>query len=76
LETAHASELGSWNEGASKQRILNFVQQVVKDKVPLSDRIAVFDNDGTLWGEQPMYFQALFAWQIVSLKNDFKVIFP
>lgn len=61
FETVHANELASWNDGASKQRILNFVQQVEKDKIALSDRIAVFDNDGTLWGEQPMYFQALFA---------------
>ncbi len=57
--------LPSWNEGAAKQAILDFVAKVTKegspDFVPIDDRIAVFDNDGTLWPEQPVYFQALFA---------------
>ena len=57
--------LPSWNEGASKQRIVDFVKAVGseggKDYVAPAERIAVFDNDGTLWAEQPMYFQFFFA---------------
>ena len=59
------SSLPSWNEGAVKQAILNFVAEVT-DKtnpnyVPPAERIAVFDNDGTLWSEQPLFFQLYFA---------------
>jgi phosphoglycolate phosphatase-like HAD superfamily hydrolase len=57
--------LPSWNDGAAKQAIIQFVERVTKegtpDFVPPRDRIATFDNDGTLWCEQPMYFQVLFA---------------
>jgi hypothetical protein len=57
--------LPSWNDGASKARILAFVQAVTekggKDFVPEDERIATFDNDGTLWTEHPMYFQLAFA---------------
>ena len=60
-----ADSLPSWNDGPTKARIVGFVQAVTdasgKDFVPPSDRIAVFDNDGTLWAEQPAYFQLLFA---------------
>ncbi|TIP30041.1 MAG: haloacid dehalogenase-like hydrolase [Mesorhizobium sp.] len=60
-----AEVLASWNEGEAKQSIVRFVESVSKegsaDFVPVPERIAVFDNDGTLWGEQPMYFQLLFA---------------
>jgi hypothetical protein len=59
-----ADWLPSWNEGASKARIVEFVQSVTdpssKQYVPPAERIAVFDNDGTLWTEQPMYFQLAF----------------
>jgi hypothetical protein len=62
---AQTDALGSWNDGATKARILAFVQAVTdrssKDYVEPADRIAVFDNDGTLWSEQPAYFQLLFA---------------
>jgi phosphoglycolate phosphatase-like HAD superfamily hydrolase len=62
---AQSDPLPSWNDGAAKARIVGFVQAVTdtasKDFVPPSDRIAVFDNDGTLWSEQPAYFQLLFA---------------
>jgi phosphoglycolate phosphatase-like HAD superfamily hydrolase len=62
---AAQAPLPSWNEGAAKQAILDFVAKVTKegspDFVPVDDRIAVFDNDGTLWTEQPVYVQALFA---------------
>jgi phosphoglycolate phosphatase-like HAD superfamily hydrolase len=57
--------LSSWNDGRAKQVILAFVAQVTSpgspDFVPPAERIAVFDNDGTLWSEQPVYFQVLFA---------------
>jgi phosphoserine phosphatase len=60
-----ADPLPSWNAGISKARIVAFVQAVTepggKDFVAPADRIAVFDNDGTLWSEQPMYFQLVFA---------------
>ena len=62
---AAADPLPSWNDGAAKSRIVAFVQAVNdpmgKNYVPPGDRVAVFDNDGTLWAEQPMYFQAAFA---------------
>ena len=61
---AGAQALPSWNDGAAKTRIVEFVRAVSdpkgKDFVAPGDRIAVFDNDGTLWAEQPMYFQFLF----------------
>ena len=57
--------LPSWNNGDTKQGITNFVARVTKegspDFVPPAERIATFDNDGTLWAEQPLYFQFLFA---------------
>jgi len=57
--------LSSWNDGAAKQSILDFARRVTTegapDFVPVSSRIAVFDNDGTLWAEQPFYFQGLFV---------------
>lgn len=57
--------LPSWQEGPSKQAIIDFVTAVTRegspDFVPVPERIATFDNDGTLWAEQPMYFQAFFA---------------
>jgi phosphoserine phosphatase len=57
--------LASWNEGKSKQDIIHYVNSVTdpksKDFIPMDDRIAVFDNDGTLWSERPIYFQLYFA---------------
>jgi phosphoserine phosphatase len=57
--------LVSWNDGPRKQAILDFVARVTKegsaDFVVPEQRIATFDNDGTLWCEQPMYFQLFFA---------------
>jgi phosphoglycolate phosphatase-like HAD superfamily hydrolase len=59
-----AQPLPSWNEGATKQAIMNFVARVTtpggKDFVPIPERIATFDNDGTLWSEQPIYIQFAF----------------
>jgi phosphoserine phosphatase len=57
--------LPAWNSGATKQAIIDFVKRTTDpagpDFVPANERIATFDNDGTLWPEQPMYFQLLFA---------------
>ncbi|MGH8513337.1 MAG: HAD family hydrolase [Gammaproteobacteria bacterium] len=62
---AAADPLPSWNEGTAKKSIMEFVARVTKqggpDFVPPAERIATFDNDGTLWSEQPLYFQLLFA---------------
>jgi len=67
--SANSAEAGdplpSWNEGTAKRSIIDFVNRVTKpdspDFVAPEQRIATFDNDGTLWGEQPMYFQLFFA---------------
>lgn len=60
-----AVPLPSWNDGMAKKAIIEFVDKVTKegspDFVPQSERIAVFDNDGTLWAEQPLYVQLEFA---------------
>ena len=62
--------LPSWNEGPAKRAILEFVAAVTDEKdksyVDPTDRIATFDNDGTLWVEYPMYTQALFAFDRVK----------
>jgi phosphoglycolate phosphatase-like HAD superfamily hydrolase len=57
--------LPSWRDGTVKSALVGFVRRVTeagsRDFVPQSERIATFDNDGTLWAEQPVYFQLLFA---------------
>lgn len=62
---ASGPELNSWADGAPRDDIIDFVDAVTTpghpDYVPESERIAVFDNDGTLWAERPVYFQLLFA---------------
>jgi haloacid dehalogenase-like hydrolase len=62
---AAGGTLPSWNDGATKQAILNFVGAVTQEDspnfVPPAERIATFDNDGTLWVEHPMYTQLAFA---------------
>jgi hypothetical protein len=61
----HPDPLPSWNEGAVKKGLLDFVAKTTKagspDFIQPDDRIATFDNDGTLWSEQPLYFQFLFS---------------
>src|SRR5688572_7030665 len=58
-------QLPSWNDGASKKAIVEFVGKVTRqggpDFVRPAERIATFDNDGCLWAEQPLYFQLAFA---------------
>src|SRR4051794_30394273 len=60
-----AAALPSWNDGAARSAIVDFVARVTRegglDFVPPRERIATFDNDGTLWCEQPVYVQAVFA---------------
>ncbi|WP_461335357.1 HAD family hydrolase [Bradyrhizobium embrapense] len=62
---AETDPLPSWNDGAAKRAIVGFVARVTtpggRDFVPPAERIAIFDNDGTLWTEQPFYFQLAFA---------------
>ncbi|HEY6504622.1 MAG TPA: HAD family hydrolase [Chitinophagaceae bacterium] len=62
---AAGDPLLSWNEGGSKKAIIDFVTKTTSegsaDFIPVADRIACFDNDGTLWSEQPIYFQLAFA---------------
>ena len=70
LPALAADPLPSWNEGPNKKQIIEFVQAVAaegsKDYVKPAERIAVFDNDGTLWTEQPAYFEVLFAFDEVK----------
>ena len=67
---AQTDPLPSWNDGPAKQAIVEFVQSTTTQGgpqfVPPAERIATFDNDGTLWAEQPMYFQMLFAFDRVK----------
>jgi hypothetical protein len=73
LLVAHAfafDPLPSWNDTAPKQAVISFVGKVTKEGspgfVPEPERIAVLDNDGTLWAEQPMYFQAFFIFDRIK----------
>ena len=63
--TGTTDPLPSWNDGAAKRAIVEFVSGVSRTGapkfIPPTERIATFDNDGTLWAEQPMYFQLAFA---------------
>ncbi|RYJ42383.1 HAD family hydrolase [Flavobacterium beibuense] len=78
-ETTEVSEnadpLPSWNDGANKEAIISYVKDVTTEGsasfIPVADRIATFDNDGTLWSEQPAYFQLFFAMdRIKALSAD------
>jgi phosphoserine phosphatase len=63
--TAQTDPLSSWNSGPTRRTLVSFVERITTkgspDFVAPAERIAVFDNDGTLWAEQPLYFQLLFA---------------
>jgi phosphoglycolate phosphatase-like HAD superfamily hydrolase len=67
---AQGDPLPSWNDGAARKSITDFVTRVTTqggaDFVPVEQRIATFDNDGTLWCEQPVYFQVAFAFDRVK----------
>jgi phosphoglycolate phosphatase-like HAD superfamily hydrolase len=64
-QQAAGDPLPSWNDGEARTSIVRFVDRVTDEDsagfVPPAERVATFDNDGTLWAEQPLYFQALFA---------------
>jgi len=72
--SALADPLPSWNDTQAKAAIVEFVEGVTDPSsdsfVPEDDRIAVFDNDGTLWSEQPVYFQMLYAFDVVREKAE------
>ena len=74
-----ADPLPSWNDGAAKKAITDFVARVATqggaDFVPAEERIATFDNGGTLWSEQPYYFQLAFAFDRVKAMALAKVEF-
>ncbi|MFC2102699.1 HAD family hydrolase [Bacteroidota bacterium] len=65
VKEAITDPLPSWNDGTAKQAVIDFIAKTTTegsaDFIPESDRIACFDNDGTLWSEQPMYVQFLYA---------------
>ncbi|WP_414644984.1 HAD family hydrolase [Bosea sp. (in: a-proteobacteria)] len=67
---AQNDPLPSWNDGKAKAAIVDFVGKVTRDGGPdfvkPAERIATFDNDGTLWAEQPAYFQLLFAFDEIK----------
>jgi hypothetical protein len=72
-----ADPLPSWNDTAPKKAIIAFVEQVTRegtaDFVPVAERIATFDNDGTLWSEKPTYFQLLtIFWQVMRVSIPLK----
>lgn len=71
VQKAPTDPLPSWNDGARKQAIVSFVNSVTdknsNDYVKPSDRIATFDNDGTLWAEQPVYSQLFFAFDRIKV---------
>lgn len=71
--SAFADPLPSWHEGATKTRIIAFVNSVTDpgsaDFVPREARIATFDNDGNLWAEQPVYFQLVFAMDYLAERS-------
>lgn len=69
--TANAADpLPSWNDTPTKKAIVSFVEKVTKEGsptfIPTAERIATFDNDGSLWSEKPVYFQLLFAIDLVK----------
>ena len=76
LDGSATEALKSWNDCATKQALIAFVQRVCDPKssdfVPEPERLAVFDNDGTLWPENPVPFQLAYAFDVVSKRaaND------
>ena len=76
-EIDNTTTLNSWNDGSAKERIINFVNNITNmdssSYISPENRIAVFDNDGTLWSEKPTYFQVFFALdrlKSMSLNSD------
>ena len=74
MSAAIADPLPSWRDGGVKSSIVEFVDAVTDpaggDFIPVDGRIAVFDNDGTLWSEKPFYFQVFFAMDVVAARAE------
>ncbi|MCB0412417.1 MAG: haloacid dehalogenase-like hydrolase, partial [Bdellovibrionales bacterium] len=66
LNPAWADDLPSWSDSSTKKHLQEFVQKIEQQQVPLNERIAVFDNDGTLWTERPFPIQGYFAFDRVK----------
>jgi len=64
--SVEAELLTSWNASAARQAVVDFVKRTVAEDVPVQERVAVFDNDGTLWCEKPMPIQADFILRRLS----------
>jgi hypothetical protein len=62
----HTEVLTSWNAGAVREAVVDFVERIVSTGVPVDERVAVFDNDGTLWCEKPLPIQADFILRRLS----------
>src|SRR5215475_4941582 len=83
-QTASSGTLPSWNEGSAKQAILDFVRDTTDRTnpkfVPPEERIATFDQDGTLWVEHPIYSQMMYCLDRVSVlatqKPELKEVEP
>ena len=64
-ESSVLKPMASWVDGAGRDALIQYVEEVTDQAsdnfIPVAERIAVFDNDGTLWSEQPLYFQLFFA---------------
>jgi phosphoglycolate phosphatase-like HAD superfamily hydrolase len=69
-----SNQLPSWKDGKTKERVLNFVGSITDPNqvsfVPVEERIAVFDNDGTLWCEKPMYIQLDFLLRKLAVQAE------
>lgn len=74
--SAPSDPLPSWNDGPAKQSILEFVAKTTKegspDFVPVAERVAVFDNDGTLWPENPLPFELAYTFDAAKLRLEKK----
>ena len=77
-KTSQQTALASWNNTETKNAIISYVEDVTNKQssnhIEIADRIAVFDNDGTLWPEKPFYFQLYYAIDKVSF-NTFSMLF-
>jgi len=75
-EKSAENPLQSWNDGISKKAIMDFVTQTTREGssqfIPVEDRIAVFDNDGTLWCEQPLYAEMRFSMDVTGINDVLK----
>jgi hypothetical protein len=68
-QTITPSDLPSWRDGATRETIVAFVESAVRD-IPPAERVATFDNDGTLWCEKPMPIELMFILQRLAAMAD------